>query len=97
MSVVAVPKSLVLMLLFALLAACAGSPPREATVIRGEQDGREYRYLELPNRMRVLLVSDPQTDKAAASLHVRAGKRSRLGPNCCHHRQFRCGCDTPAK
>ena len=83
MSVVAVPKSLVLMLLFALLAACAGSPPREATVIRGEQDGREYRYLELPNRMRVLLVSDPQTDKAAASLHVRAGSgndpRSRQG------------------
>ncbi|MBP6382806.1 MAG: insulinase family protein [Pseudomonadales bacterium] len=73
MSAVRVSKPLALVLMFMLLAACAGTPPREAGVIRGEQDSREYRYLELPNRMRVLLVSDPQTDKAAASLHVRAG------------------------
>ena len=41
--------------------------------IKGELDPREYRYLELPNRMRVILVSDPASDKAAASLQVRAG------------------------
>jgi len=73
MSAVRVPKHLVLILLAVLLAACAGTPQREEGVIRGEQDSREYRYVELPNRMRVLLVSDPQTDKAAASMHVRAG------------------------
>lgn len=67
----------VLSLSFAfLLAACAPAPVGRDTapaVLRGELDTREYRYLELPNRLRVLLVSDPATDKAAASLRVEAG------------------------
>jgi len=61
-------------LLLALISACASVPrTAEQSIARGELDPREYRYLELPNRMRVLLISDPATDKAAASLHVRAG------------------------
>jgi insulysin len=61
-------------LVFALLMAGCASVPVSPSIPRvGELDTREYRYLELDNRMRVLLVSDPQTDKSAASLHVRAG------------------------
>ena len=56
-----------------LLAACASAPRAPEAVVRGELDQREYRYLELPNRLRVLLVSDPTTDKSAASLRVQAG------------------------
>ncbi|MFM7785596.1 MAG: insulinase family protein, partial [Gammaproteobacteria bacterium] len=59
-----------------LLAACTPAPVAPAApqaVLRGELDTREYRYIELPNRLRVLLVSDPATDKAAASLRVEAG------------------------
>ncbi|MBK6288716.1 MAG: insulinase family protein [Gammaproteobacteria bacterium] len=62
-----------LVLVLALLCACATVPRNTGPVIKGELDPREYRYLELPNRMRVILVSDPASDKAAASLQVRAG------------------------
>ena len=66
-------RLLLLSFLCVVLATCATVPPATDAVVRNAQDSREYRYLELPNRMRVLLVSDPQTDKAAASLLVRAG------------------------
>ena len=56
-----------------LLASCATAPHAPDGVVRGELDTREYRYVELPNRLRVMLVSDPQTDKSAASLRVQAG------------------------
>ncbi len=56
-----------------LLAACASAPQTPDTVVHGELDLREYRYLELQNHLRVLLVSDPSTDKSAASLRVSAG------------------------
>jgi len=39
-------------------------------------DPREYRGLALPNGLRVLLVRDAATDKAAASLDVRVGQFS---------------------
>lgn len=55
------------------LTACAVAPTVTPTVVKSPQDQREYRYLELPNHLRVVLVSDPQTDKAAASLLVNAG------------------------
>ncbi|NHN37802.1 peptidase M16 [Pseudomaricurvus alcaniphilus] len=42
-------------------------------VISSENDERLYRYLVLPNKLRVLLVSDADTDKAAASLDVGVG------------------------
>ncbi len=36
-------------------------------------DDRVYHYLTLPNQLRVLLISDPDTDKSAASLDVHVG------------------------
>lgn len=41
--------------------------------IKSPNDNNHYRYLELDNRLRVLLVSDPSADKAAASLDVAVG------------------------
>ncbi|KAI9226187.1 MAG: Metalloenzyme, LuxS/M16 peptidase-like protein, partial [Piptocephalis tieghemiana] len=36
-------------------------------------DNRHYRYIQLPNKLRALLISDPDTDNAAAALDVRVG------------------------
>jgi len=63
-----------LLLLFGAFAVPAGA----ATSIepfKGPRDHREYRYLTLPNALRVLLVSDPLTDKSAAALDIRVGSR----------------------
>ena len=43
--------------------------------VKGPRDERSYRYLTLDNRMRVLLISDPDSDKAAAALDIRVGSR----------------------
>lgn len=67
-----------------LLAGCTAQPPmQQATpattttadvvVQKSPNDPREYRYLVLPNALRVLLVSDPNTERAAASLTVQRG------------------------
>jgi insulysin len=42
-------------------------------VVQSPSDKRQYQYFELPNQLKVLLVSDPTTDKAAASLDVGIG------------------------
>jgi secreted Zn-dependent insulinase-like peptidase len=42
-------------------------------IITSPNDLREYRYLELENGLKAVLVSDPQADKAAASLAVSVG------------------------
>lgn len=42
-------------------------------VIKSENDARDYRYLVLDNQLRVLLISDPSTAKAAAALAVSVG------------------------
>lgn len=42
-------------------------------VIKSDLDPRNYRYLILPNQLRVLLVSDPQTQSAAAALNIAVG------------------------
>jgi secreted Zn-dependent insulinase-like peptidase len=43
------------------------------TVVKSENDHRQYRYVELSNKLRVLLISDPHTDKAATSLDIHVG------------------------
>lgn len=40
---------------------------------KGQIDDREYHYMVLDNQLKVLLISDPQADKAAASLDVHVG------------------------
>ncbi|KAI5476508.1 a-pheromone processing metallopeptidase ste23 [Pseudohyphozyma bogoriensis] len=45
-------------------------------IIKSPNDDRSYRLLLLENGMEVLLVSDPATDKAAASLDVKVGHLS---------------------
>jgi insulysin len=47
------------------------APP--VTVVQSPNDDRDYRFLTLDNGLQVLLVSDPATDKAAASLVVFRG------------------------
>ncbi|UMM35850.1 hypothetical protein L5515_008285 [Caenorhabditis briggsae] len=46
---------------------------RHDLIVKGAQDVREYRGLELTNGLRILLVSDPSTDKSAAALDVKVG------------------------
>lgn len=43
---------------------------------KSENDKREYRGLILQNGMKVILISDPDTDKAAASMDVEVGFNS---------------------
>lgn len=45
----------------------------EATILKPRNDTREYRRIVLSNDLQALLISDPDTDKAAASLDVYAG------------------------
>src|SRR5690606_36087895 len=42
-------------------------------IVKSENDAREYRYLTLPNQLRILLISDSTTRASAASLVVAAG------------------------
>jgi len=46
------------------------------SIVKSQQDKREYRGLELVNGMKVLLISDPTTDKAAAAMDVHIGHMS---------------------
>lgn len=43
------------------------------SVQKSENDKRQYRYLVLSNQLKVLLISDPETEKSAASLDVHIG------------------------
>ncbi|XP_028137935.1 insulin-degrading enzyme isoform X1 [Diabrotica virgifera virgifera] len=46
---------------------------RYDNITKSEEDHRLYRGLELSNHMKVLLVSDPKTDKSAAAMDVNVG------------------------
>lgn len=47
--------------------------PASAQVIQSPFDQREFRALTLPNQLKVLLISDPSAEKAAASMDVAVG------------------------
>ncbi|KAH8826892.1 Metalloenzyme, LuxS/M16 peptidase-like protein [Flagelloscypha sp. PMI_526] len=42
-------------------------------VVKSEQDDREYRIIKLENGIKATIISDPKSDKAAASLNVAVG------------------------
>jgi len=52
------------------------APTAGTNVEVSRSDDRAYRYLALPNGLRVLCVSDPSTDMAAAALQVSVGSFS---------------------
>lgn len=59
------------------ISACSGlSDRQEVQVRKSPSDTREYRYLQLDNGLKIMLVSDPSTDFSAASLDVYAGSGS---------------------
>ncbi|RTE86439.1 MULTISPECIES: insulinase family protein [Gammaproteobacteria] len=71
-------RSYVILIAFALvLAGCSKQPVApesgEPDIYTSPYDEREYRTLTLENGLRVLLVSDTETEKAAAALAVGAG------------------------
>jgi insulysin len=59
-------------LLLALL-MMTGQALAATAPIKSPNDDNEYRYITLDNQLRVLLISDPDSDKAAASMNVAVG------------------------
>ncbi len=49
------------------------SPKKFENIRKSNRDGCQYRGLMLQNEMKVLLISDPTTDKSAASLLLAVG------------------------
>ena len=52
-----------------LIASCATkvAGPQPVEIIKSPNDDRGYRYLELPNQLKVVLITDASSDKAAAA------------------------------
>ncbi|KPP97159.1 insulinase family protein [Marinobacter sp. HL-58] len=59
--------TLMLLLVFSSVALADIAP------VKSPNDDNEYRYVQLDNQLRVLLVSSPDSDKAAASMNVAVG------------------------
>ncbi|KAK6149150.1 hypothetical protein DH2020_016675 [Rehmannia glutinosa] len=53
-----------------------GAITEKVEIIKPRNDKREYRRIVLQNNLQVLLISDPETDKCAASMDVRVGSFS---------------------
>ena len=49
------------------------SNTHEVEIKKSKLDKREYKYLTLPNKLRVILISNPMADKGSASLDVKVG------------------------
>uniref|UniRef100_A0A1D1YFR5 Zinc-metallopeptidase, peroxisomal n=1 Tax=Anthurium amnicola TaxID=1678845 RepID=A0A1D1YFR5_9ARAE len=49
---------------------------KEVEIVKARTDKRDYRRIVLSNSLEVLLISDPDTDKAAASMNVAVGSFS---------------------
>lgn len=60
-----------ILLAVVMIASCAKPAPTD--IITSPNDDRDYRHLVLENGLSVILISDPTTDEAAASLSVFRG------------------------
>src|SRR5690625_7687275 len=67
-------RGAVALVLALLLAGCALVGGEHADIERPAGDQRDYRHLVLDNGLKVLLVSDPDADKAAAAMEVSVGR-----------------------
>lgn len=68
-----------LILIAALLChACTSTSPimEKTNIIQSQNDNRHYQAFTLDNELKVLIISDPETKKAAASLDVFVGSAS---------------------
>ena len=65
--------AVLVMLLAAAAARAAAVPAHDIEIERSPADTRDYRALLLDNGLEALVVSDPDTEKAAAALNVNAG------------------------
>lgn len=65
-----------LILLSFLLSCTTPLSTTSDDIAKSPNDNREYRALTLENGMKVLLISDPTTEKAAAAVDVNAGSNS---------------------
>lgn len=45
------------------------------SILQSEEDKRSYRGIELSNGVKIILISDPTCDKAAAAMDVNVGMR----------------------
>jgi insulysin len=66
-------KALVCLFGALLLVSCVTTSPLSEQPIKSPNDNYQYRLLTLDNQMEVLLISDPDAPKAAASLDVLVG------------------------
>lgn len=55
------------------LGAMVSTAVNATDIQKGQVDDRIYHYLELENKLKVILISDKEADKAAASLDVHVG------------------------
>ncbi|MEM7195385.1 MAG: insulinase family protein [Pseudomonadota bacterium] len=62
--------------LFIAAVAAAGTVIAAEHPLKSSTDDKDYRYFELDNSLRVLIVSDPESDRAGASLDVHVGNGS---------------------
>jgi insulysin len=68
-----------LIMILLVLQGCSSAVPPDTSgaiaeqIIKSANDQRQYRHIKLDNQLDVLLISDPTTDKAAASLDVYVG------------------------
>jgi insulysin len=57
---------------------------RYDNITKSAEDKRTYRGLELINGLRVLLVSDAETDKSAAAMDVNVGEFTKFSLSRCY-------------
>ena len=67
------PRSLLGLIAVSMVVACATVPGAGISLVQSPNDNYQYRFITLDNQLQVLLVSSPDSPKAAASLDVMVG------------------------